>query len=129
MRLLHERHDYQCQSAIGQKSESQRQRYQAGTRPHSLPMRRASARHARYKACGRQFARQSLERRTTMNKQISRRQLLKGGGALVVSFSFYGPLMRAFAQDAPEARPFAAERIDLGTFVPEPGDYLDAREL
>jgi len=64
-----------------------------------------------------------------MNKQISRRQLLKGGGALVVSFSFYGPLMRAFAQDAPEARPFAAERIDLGTFVPEPGDYLDAREL
>ena len=64
-----------------------------------------------------------------MTKQISRRQLLKDGGALVVSFSFYGALMRAFAQDGPEARPYAVERIDLGTFIPEPGDYLDPREL
>jgi nicotinate dehydrogenase subunit B len=67
---------------------------------------------------------------TKMTTQISRRQLLKGGGALVVSFSFFGPaVMRALGQDAPEVRPFAAERIDLGTFTPEPGDYLDAREL
>src|SRR5437868_7272206 len=64
-------------------------------------------------------------------KTISRRQLLRGSGALVVSFSLYGPLSRAFAQskEAPEPRPFAAERVDLGTFTPEPGDYLDAREL
>jgi nicotinate dehydrogenase subunit B len=64
-------------------------------------------------------------------KSISRRQIIKGGGALVVSFSFWGPLSRALAQtsDAPQARPYAAERVDLGTFVPEPGDYLDAREL
>ena len=64
-----------------------------------------------------------------MTKQISRRQILKGGGALVVSFSMFGPLLKVFAQDAPEARPLAAERVDLGTFIPEPGDYLDPREL
>lgn len=64
-------------------------------------------------------------------KAISRRQILKGGGALVVSFSFAGPVLRALAQseEAQEPRPFAAERVDLGTFMPEPGDYLDPREL
>ena len=33
-------------------------------------------------------------------KSISRRQLLKGTGALVVGFSFWGPASRAFAQAA-----------------------------
>ena len=60
---------------------------------------------------------------------ISRRGLLKGGGALVVSFSFSGPAARAFAQSGESSRPFAAENPELGTFVPEPGDYLDPREL
>ena len=64
-------------------------------------------------------------------KSISRRQILKGSGALVVSFSLYGRLSRALAQsqEAPEPRPYAVERVDLGTFIPGPGDYLDAREL
>lgn len=64
-------------------------------------------------------------------KSLSRRQILKGGGALVVSFSFWGPLSRAFAQsdETPQPRPYAAERVDLGTFVPAPGDYLDPRDL
>ncbi len=64
-------------------------------------------------------------------KSISRRQLLKGSGALVVSFSLYGPLSRALAQaqETPEPRPYAVERVDLGTFLPGPGDYLDPREL
>jgi nicotinate dehydrogenase subunit B len=64
-------------------------------------------------------------------KSISRRQLLKSSGALVVSFSLYGPLSRAFAQsgETPEPRPFAVERVDLGTFTPGPGDYLDPKEL
>ena len=63
-------------------------------------------------------------------KSISRRQLLKSSGALVVSFSLYGSLKLAFGQSQEtEERPFAVERVDLGTFVPEPGDYLDAREL
>ena len=64
-------------------------------------------------------------------KNLSRRQLLKGSGALVVSFSLYGPLSRALAQSdgTPQARPYAAERIDLGTFTPEVGDYLDPQEL
>src|ERR1700690_3713506 len=68
-----------------------------------------------------------------MTKNVSRRQLLKGGGALVVSFSLYGPLARTLlaqqADEVPQARPLAAERVDLGTFIPEPGDYLDPREL
>lgn len=61
----------------------------------------------------------------------SRRGLLKGGGALVVSFSFSGPVSRALAQtgETQPARPFAAENPDLGTFIPEPDDYLDPREL
>jgi CO/xanthine dehydrogenase Mo-binding subunit len=64
-------------------------------------------------------------------KSISRRQLLKGSGALVVSFSLYGPLSRALAQsqESPEPRPYAVERVDLGTFIPGPGDYLDPKEL
>ena len=64
-------------------------------------------------------------------KNLSRRQLLKGSGALVVSFSLYGPLSRVLAQSdgAPQPRPYAAERIDLGTFTPEVGDYLDPKEL
>lgn len=66
-----------------------------------------------------------------MKANLSRRELLKDSAALVVSFSLYVPVSRAFAQsqETPEARPFAVERVDLGTFVPEPGDYLDAREL
>src|SRR5690349_15767673 len=68
---------------------------------------------------------------SAQKKVISRRQLLHGSGALIVSFSLYGPLNRAFgqSQETTEPRPFAAERVDLGTFIPEPGDYLDAREL
>jgi nicotinate dehydrogenase subunit B len=64
-------------------------------------------------------------------KSISRRQILKGSGALIVSFSLWGPISRALAQseETPQARPYAVERVDLGTFVPDPGDYLDPREL
>src|ERR1700719_2839829 len=64
-------------------------------------------------------------------KSISRRQVLKSSGALVVSCSLYGPLSRALArsQETPEPRPLAVERVDLGTFIPGPGDYLDPKEL
>ena len=36
-------------------------------------------------------------------KAISRRELLKGSGALVVSFSFWGPVAQAFGQAAGQA--------------------------
>ena len=64
-------------------------------------------------------------------KSISRRQLVKSSGALVVSFNLYGPLSRALAQsqETPEPRPYAVERVDLGTFIPGPEDYLDPKEL
>ena len=61
--------------------------------------------------------------------RISRRGVLKGGGALVVSFGLTGPASRALAQSGETERPFAADNLDLGTFVPEPGDYLDPAEL
>ncbi len=51
-----------------------------------------------------------------MKANISRRQLLKSGGAFVVSFSFFGPASGVMAQDQTP-------------FVPEPGDYLDPHEL
>jgi len=68
---------------------------------------------------------------TIETKTISRRQLLKGSGALVVSFSLRGPLSRLLtqSQESSEPRPYAVERVDLGTFTPGPGDYLDATEL
>jgi CO/xanthine dehydrogenase Mo-binding subunit len=48
-----------------------------------------------------------------------------------VSFSLYGQLSRTWAQsqETPEPRPYAVERVDLGTFIPGPGDYLDPKEL
>ena len=41
----------------------------------------------------------------------SRRQVLKGGGALIVSFSLAGPIGEAFAQ-APAAKPVALTEVD-----------------
>jgi len=51
-------------------------------------------------------------------KSISRRQILKGSGALVVGFSLVGPVLRALGQDGPVAE-----------FVPDPLDYLDPGSL
>jgi CO/xanthine dehydrogenase Mo-binding subunit len=42
----------------------------------------------------------------------SRRNVLKGGGALVVSFSLSGPLGEALAQGAPAAKPVALTEVD-----------------
>ncbi len=55
-----------------------------------------------------------------MNKKsISRRQILKGGGALVVGFSLFGPDVKVMGQGRPPDP----------QFVPDPLDYLDPREL
>ncbi len=54
-----------------------------------------------------------------ITRPISRRQLLKSGGALVVSFSLFGPARKASGQDGPPG----------SRFVPDPQDYLDPREL
>src|SRR5216683_1146743 len=45
-----------------------------------------------------------------MNIQISRRDALKGSGALIVSFSLAGPLSQALAQTA--AKPLALTEVD-----------------
>src|SRR6202049_4487873 len=54
-----------------------------------------------------------------MTKRLmSRRELLKNGGVMIISFSFAGPVAKTFAQ-----RPANPQ------FVPDPLDYLDPREL
>jgi nicotinate dehydrogenase subunit B len=43
---------------------------------------------------------------------LKRRDVLKGGGALVVSFSLGGPLSEALAQGVPAAKPLTLEQVD-----------------
>src|ERR1700693_390017 len=50
------------------------------------------------------------------NKTISRRELLKGTGALVVSFSLWSPLSRAFGQVAGPTR-FKPEATSLDSWL------------
>ena len=47
-----------------------------------------------------------------MNMHTSRRDMLKGGGALVVAFSFAGPIAEALAQGAAAAKPVALTEVD-----------------
>jgi CO/xanthine dehydrogenase Mo-binding subunit len=47
-----------------------------------------------------------------MNIHASRRDMLKGGGALVVAFSFNGPIAQALAQGAAAAKPLALTEVD-----------------
>lgn len=47
-----------------------------------------------------------------MNYQVSRRQVLKSTGALVVSFSFAGQIGDSFAQGAAAAKPVALTEVD-----------------
>jgi len=47
-----------------------------------------------------------------MNIHASRRDMLKGGGALIVSFSIGGPLSEALAQGAGAAKPLALTEVD-----------------
>src|SRR5919197_716897 len=47
-----------------------------------------------------------------MNIMASRRDMLKGGGALVVSFSFAGPIAQALAQVAAAGKPVALTEVD-----------------
>jgi nicotinate dehydrogenase subunit B len=55
-------------------------------------------------------------------KSISRRELLKGTGALIVSFSFFGPVSRALAQSAdPFAPPRDATSLDSWLAVAQDG--------
>ena len=47
-----------------------------------------------------------------MDMHTSRRDMLKGGGALVVAFSFAGPIAEALAQGAAAAKPVALTEVD-----------------
>src|SRR5919206_1509964 len=47
-----------------------------------------------------------------MNHLISRRAMLKSGGALVVAFSFAGSIRQALAQGAAAGKPVALTEVD-----------------
>jgi nicotinate dehydrogenase subunit B len=47
-----------------------------------------------------------------MNHMPSRRDMLKGGGALVVAFAFAGPIRQALAQGAAAGKPLALTEVD-----------------
>src|SRR5437879_2003301 len=65
--------------------------------------KRSSARH------GRREAAMNIH---TSNFRASRRNVLKGGGALIVSFSFSGAIDGALAQGAAAAKPLALTEVD-----------------
>ena len=47
-----------------------------------------------------------------MNHIASRRKVIKGGGALVVAFSFAGPIADALAQAPAAGKPLALTEVD-----------------
>src|SRR5262249_37659768 len=88
--------------------ESQRGRDQAGARQQSL-----SLRHPRPHRARRQARRVGGVREAAMNMMTSRRNLLKSGGALVVSFSLAGRVSLALAQGGAAAgKPIATTDVD-----------------
>src|SRR5207302_4432098 len=94
VRLLHEWHDHGVEGAPRQESSSHRRSDQASAQRKSLPLRQPPARDSR----GEARRRREGVRRTNMKAKISRREVLKGTGALVVSFNLFGPASKALAQ-------------------------------
>ena len=86
LRLLLQRHDHQGRRAAGAEPEAHRS---PDPRPHgrpSLPLRHLSAGHEGDQARVRQNDGRGAMN-TTSDDPVSRRDLLKGGGALIVGFS------------------------------------------
>src|SRR5437879_10769289 len=78
--------------------------------------KRSSARH------GRREAAMNIH---TSNFRASRRNVLKGGGALIVSFSFSGAIDGALAQGAAAAKPLALTEVDAFLAVDDEGEVTD----
>src|SRR5882757_6951191 len=94
VRLLQQRHDHDCKGAARRQSPPQRKRDQAGAERPPVPLRLAQPHRSR---------RASRGKGDGMKPDISRRDFLKTGGALVISFSLAPEL--AFGQAKPAALP------------------------
>src|SRR5262249_40098838 len=105
MRLLHQRHDHGVGRVPGEDEKSQRGRHQDRACQQSLSLRHPCPHRARREARGDDGLREA-----TMNMMASRRDMLKGGGALIVAFSFT-PVTQALAQGA-AAKPVALTEVD-----------------
>src|SRR5262245_20559022 len=107
VRLLHQRHDHGVGRLPRQDQEPERGRHQAGAGQQPLSLRDACPHRARGQARGDDGVREG-----TMNHMPSRRAMLQGGGALVVAFSFAGPIRQALAQGAAAGKPLALTEVD-----------------
>src|SRR5262249_60059391 len=109
MRLLHQRNDHGIRRVPCQQQEPDRGADQAGACQQSLPLRDTCSHHQSGQACSERL------REVAMNIQSnpSRRSVLRGGGALVVSFSLDSYISEALAQGAaPPAKPLALTEVD-----------------
>src|SRR5688572_912181 len=106
VRLLHQRHDHGIGRVPQRQQESLRGGYQKGARQQYLPLRHPHPHRARGQA-----RRRSSVREAAMTKHFSpsRRDLLKGGGALIVSFSLAD---QALAEQAAAQRPLSIAEVD-----------------
>src|SRR5262249_16951181 len=109
MRLLHQRHGDGIGRIPGQDQESERGRHQEGARQQSLPLRHACAHRRSGQARGAGVREAAMNIHS--NIRASRRNVLKGGGALIVSFSFAGH-SGALAQGGAPAQPGALTEVD-----------------
>src|SRR6185295_14969248 len=110
VRLLHQRHDHGVGGFPRHQQEADRGADQAGAGEQSLPLRHACPHCQSRPARSRHRLREA-----PMNTHFkpSRRHVIKGGGALVVSFSL-APQMagEALAQAAAAAKPLAPTEVD-----------------
>src|ERR1700739_1567730 len=109
MRLLHPRHDHAGGGLSRRKPETERDRRQECARRQSVPLRHACSHRARSHARRRHDAGEAM-----MNKPFipSRRDVLAGGGALVVSFSLTGLVREALADETVAPKPLALTAVD-----------------
>src|SRR5262249_3142321 len=98
-------HDHGVGGVPGHQQEAERGRHQEGARQQSLSLRDARAHCRRRQARGWRGVREA-----TMNHHPSRRDMLKGSGALVVSFSLIPS--DALAQGLAGTKPVALTEVD-----------------
>src|SRR5262249_39760277 len=107
VRVLHQRHDHDQQGAPRAFPEPERSRDQEGPRRQSVSLRDAPADRGRRQARRRPDGEGGL---AMLDAPTTRRDFLKGTGALIVSFSLAGPLAEASAQTG--AKPVALDEVD-----------------
>src|SRR5690606_12119147 len=108
---LHQRHGHAVGRLPREEQEPDRGSDQGRAEGQSLPLR-----HAYPHRQGRDERGEQGLREATMNMQLSRRNLLKGSGALVVAFSLSGRVAEAQAPAQgsvfPPAKPLATTEVD-----------------